>query len=137
MLAAGLSKLTPLAYNYLFGIALFDAIIVWIIILASHLSFRRRHAAVDLPVRMPGFPIVQFAGLAILCAVLVTMGLAREWRISWIVGVPWLALLTAAYFAVVRARRCGHLMPKHPRSSIAGLYDIAYNGARIGNGIFA
>jgi L-asparagine transporter-like permease len=107
LLAAGLSKLTPLAYNYLFGIALFDAIIVWIIILASHLSFRRRHAAADLPVRMPGFPLVQFAGLALLCAVLVTMGLAREWRISWIVGVPWLALLTAAYFAVVRARRAG------------------------------
>ena len=105
LLAAGLSKLTPLVYNYLFGIALFDAIIVWIIILASHLSFRRRHAAADLPVRMPGFPLVQFAGLALLCAVLVTMGLAREWQISWIVGVPWLALLTAAYFAVVRARR--------------------------------
>jgi L-asparagine transporter-like permease len=105
LLAAGLSKLTPLAYNYLFGIALFDAIIVWIIILASHLSFRRRHAAVDLPVRMPGFPVVQLAGLALLGGVLVTMGLAREWRISWIVGVPWLALLTAAYFAAVRVRR--------------------------------
>jgi L-asparagine transporter-like permease len=105
LLAAGLSKLTPLAYNYLFGIALFDAIIVWIIILASHLSFRRRHAPADLPVRMPGFPAVQFVGLALLSAVLVTMGLAREWRISWIVGVPWLALLSAAYFAVVRAQR--------------------------------
>ena len=53
LLAAGLSRLTPLAYNYLFGIALFDAIIVWIIILASHLSFRHRRAAADLPVRMP------------------------------------------------------------------------------------
>jgi amino acid transporter, AAT family len=105
LLAAGLSKLTPLAYNYLFGIALFDAIIVWIIILASHLSFRHRHAAADLPVRMPGFPAVQIAGLALLIAVLATMGIAREWRISWIVGVPWLALLSAAYFAVKRARR--------------------------------
>ena len=54
---------------------------------------------------MPGFPVVQFAGLALLCAVLVTMGLTKEWRISWIVGVPWLALLSAAYFAVVRAQR--------------------------------
>jgi AAT family amino acid transporter len=54
---------------------------------------------------MPGFPLVQFEGLSLLSAVLVTMGLAREWRISWIVGVPWLALLTAAYFAVARARR--------------------------------
>ena len=78
MLAAGLSKLTPLAYNYLFGVALFDAIIVWIIILLSHLSFRRRRAGADLPVRMPGFPVVQIAGLALLSAVLVTMGLDKR-----------------------------------------------------------
>jgi amino acid transporter, AAT family len=107
LVAAGLSKLTPMAYNYLFGVALFDAIVVWIIILLSHLSFRRRHRAADLPVRMPGFPLVQIAGLTLLCAVLVTMGLDRSiWRISWLVGVPWLALLSAAYF-IVKARRGG------------------------------
>jgi amino acid transporter, AAT family len=106
VLAAGLSKLTPLAYNYLFGVALFDAIIVWIIILLSHLSFRRRYKPEELPVRTPGFPWVQIAGLLLLCAVLVTMGLDKEtWRISWIVGVPWLALLTAAYFVIKRRRR--------------------------------
>lgn len=100
LLAAGVSKLTPLAYNYLLGIALFDAMIVWIIILLSHLSFRRRHAAAQLPVRMPGFPFVQIVGLTLLAAVLVTMGLDREtWRISWIVGVPWLAVLSLLYFA--------------------------------------
>jgi L-asparagine transporter-like permease len=97
--AAGVSKLTPLAYNYLFGIALFDAMVVWIIILLSHLSFRRKHGAANLPVRMPGFPVIQWAGLALLCAVLVTMGIDKEtWRISWIVGVPWLMLVSAAYF---------------------------------------
>jgi L-asparagine transporter-like permease len=105
LLAAGLSKLTPLAYNYLFGVALFDAMIVWIIILLSHLSFRRRHKAADLPVRTPGFPVVQVAGLLLLCAVLVTMGLDKEtWRISWIVGIPWLLLLSAVYF-FMKARR--------------------------------
>jgi len=104
LVAAGVSKLTPLAYNYLFGVALFDAMIVWIIILLSHLSFRRKHKAADLPVRMPGFPIVQIAGLTLLCAVLVTMGLDKEtWRISWIVGVPWLALISAMYF-ILKAR---------------------------------
>jgi amino acid transporter, AAT family len=104
LLAAGVSKLTPLAYNYLFGVALFDAMIVWIIILLSHLSFRRKHRAADLPVRMPGFPAVQIAGLVLLCAVLVTMLLDKEtWRISWIVGVPWLALISIVYF-VLKAR---------------------------------
>src|SRR6202166_3609326 len=104
LLAAGVSKLTPLAYNYLFGVALFDAMIVWIIILLSHLSFRRKHKAAELPVRMPFFPVIQIAGLALLCAVLVTMGLDKEtWRISWIVGVPWLALISVMYF-LLRAR---------------------------------
>jgi L-asparagine transporter-like permease len=59
----------------------------------------------DLPVRTPGFPVVQIAGLLLLCAVLVTMGLDREtWQISWIVGIPWLALLTVGYF-LMKARR--------------------------------
>jgi amino acid transporter, AAT family len=97
--AAGVSKVTPLAYNYLFGVALFGAIIVWIFILLSHLSFRRRHKVEDLPVRMPFFPGMQIAGLALLVAVLITMGLDKDvWRISWIVGVPWLLLVSAGYF---------------------------------------
>jgi amino acid transporter, AAT family len=106
LLAAGLSKLTPKAYNYLFGVALFDAIIVWVIILLSHLRFRQRHAVASLPVRMPGFPWVQLVGLALLLAIMVTMGLDEDWQISWIVGVPWLVLLSIAYF-IVRSRRGG------------------------------
>ena len=104
LIAAGLSKLTPKAYNYLFGVALFDAMIVWILILLSHLSFRRRHKIADLPVRMPWFPLIQIVGLVLLCSLLVTMGLDKEtWQISWIVGVPWLGLVTVAYF-ILKAR---------------------------------
>jgi AAT family amino acid transporter len=99
LLAAGVSKLTPRAYNYLFGVALFDAMIVWVAILLSHLSFRRRHRQDELPVRMPLFPLIQLVGLGVLLAVLVTMGLDQEvWGISWIVGVPWLLLLSVGYF---------------------------------------
>jgi L-asparagine transporter-like permease len=105
LMAAGVSKFTPLAYNYLLGVSLFGAIIVWMLILISHLRFRRVHRAADLPVRMPFFPIMQLAGLALLGAVLVTMGLDTAfWNVSWIVGVPWLALLSAAYF-IWKARR--------------------------------
>ena len=97
--AAAVSVLTPLAYNYLFGVALFGAIIVWMTILVSHLSFRRRHGSASLPVRMPLFPYMQLAGLGLLVAILITMGLDTDfWNISWIVGVPWLLLITAAYF---------------------------------------
>jgi amino acid transporter, AAT family len=105
LVAAGVSKLTPLAYNYLFGVALFGGMTVWIFILLSHISFRRRHGAARLPVRMPFFPWMQLAGIALLLGILVTMGLDTEfWNISWIVGVPWLLLISAAYF-IGRARK--------------------------------
>ncbi len=95
---AMVSRLTPLAYNYLFGVALFGALFVWIVILASHLAFRRRHGAEALPLRMPFFPGLQIVGLILIGAILVTMGLSPDFRVSWIVGLPWLLLLTAAYF---------------------------------------
>jgi L-asparagine transporter-like permease len=97
LVAAGVSKLTPKAFTYLFGVALFGAIIVWMTILFSHLSFRRRHRPQDLPVRMPLFPVMQIAGLLLLAALLVTMGLDKDWSTSWICGVPWLILLTLGY----------------------------------------
>jgi len=103
--AAMVSKLTPAAYNYLFGVSLFGAIFVWMAILVSHFAFRRRHPAAELPVRMPFFPVPQILGLILLAAILVTMGLDAEfWRISWIVGVPWLAALSAIYFLGKRRR---------------------------------
>ena len=102
--SAAVSRFTPLAYNYLQGVALFGAIIVWMTILISHLKFRRVHDAATLPVHMPFFPVMQIVGLVLLGAVLVTMGLDPAWNISWIVGVPWLLLLSLAYF-VWKSRR--------------------------------
>ena len=93
-----LAKFTPRAYAYLQGVALFGAIVVWMIILVSHFRFRQAHKGQVLPVRMPFFPVMQIAGLGLLAALLVTMGLDKDWNVSWIVGVPWLILLTIAYF---------------------------------------
>jgi len=105
LLAAGLSRLTPLAYNYLFGISIFGAIVVWMVVLTSHLRFRRAHAGEHLPVKTPFFPWLQIAGLALLAAILITMAFdGGFWRVAWIVGVPCLLLAGAAY-AVVRRRR--------------------------------
>jgi len=95
---AAVSVITPKAYNYLFGVALFGAIVVWMLVLVSHFGFRRRHDAATLPLRMPFFPVGQIVGLSLLAALLVTMAFDSDWNISWICGVPWLILLTAAYF---------------------------------------
>jgi len=98
LIAAGVSIFTPNAYSYLLGVALFAAILVWMFILASHLSFRRHHDPSKLPVRMPLFPWMQYAGLLLLAAILVTMGLDANLYVSWLYGVPWLILISAAYF---------------------------------------
>jgi L-asparagine transporter-like permease len=97
--AAGLARFTPKAYSLLQGVALFGAIIVWVLILVSHLAFRTAWRGEALTVRMPFFPWMQIAGLALLIALLVTMGLDKDWVVSWLVGVPWLAAVTLAYFA--------------------------------------
>jgi len=99
------ARFTPRAYAYLQGVALFGAILVWASILVSHLKFRRVRGADGLPVRAPLFPVLQIVGLVMLAALLVTMGLSPDWRISWLVGIPWLALLTVAYLAARRLER--------------------------------
>jgi L-asparagine transporter-like permease len=64
----------------------------------------RAHQGQELPVRMPFFPWMQIAGLVLLAALLVTMGLDKDWRLSWLVGVPWLGVLTLAYVLWKRTR---------------------------------
>jgi len=62
------------------------------------MSFRRRHADAAFTVRMPLFPWMQYAGIAMLAAVLVTMGLDSHLDVSWLYGVPWVALISLIYF---------------------------------------
>jgi len=113
LVSAGVSIFTPNAYGYLLGVALFAAILVWMFILLSHLSFRRHHRASELPVRMPLFPWMQYAGLLMLVAILVTMGFDSNLYVSWVYGIPWLILISAAYF-LWRARRHAAVEPVPP-----------------------
>lgn len=113
---AAISVFTPKAYTYLFGVALFGAMTVWMLILVSHFGFRRRHDASQLPLRMPFFPFAQLLGLAVLASLLVTMAFDPDWNISWICGVPWLIVLTAAYF-IRRRSRDGDVATAHPTAS--------------------
>jgi len=120
LLAASISKLTPYAYNYLFGIALFGGLSVWMIILFSHLSFRRRHKHAKLPVRTPFFPYLQILGILLLAAILITMGLDTEfWNISWIVGVPWMVFVSAAYLIWKRFHRTDSAAANELQSPVA------------------
>lgn len=106
--AALIAKFSPLAYNYLNGIALFGALFVWLLTLLSHLRFRKQwelNGGYKLPVRAPLFPLLQVIGISLIAAILITMGLDKEfWNVSWIVGVPWVIFLTMIYYGKYKKR---------------------------------
>jgi len=106
LIAAMTAYVSRKAYNYLFGIALFGAILTWLIILATHLQFRRKYSAgklAQLSSRAPFSPYLQWLALLLLVAILITMGLDTEfWNIAIIVGVPWVVIVSLAYFVTRR-----------------------------------
>jgi AAT family amino acid transporter len=109
LIAAATAYTSDKAYYYLLGISLFGAIVTWIIILVTHLMFRRHYPQeqrAKLPVRAPLYPYPQILALGLLTAVLITMGCDRDfWGISAIVGIPWVILVSGCYFAVRAWRR--------------------------------
>ena len=116
LVSAAMSMFTPKAYSEILGVALFGAMFVWIIVMLSHLGFRRRHRAEDLPVRTPFFPWLQISGVGIVGAVLITMGLDKDWQLAWIFGLPWLVLVSIAYFATKLVRRRAASAVPEPRT---------------------
>jgi AAT family amino acid transporter len=110
--AAGLAGATLVAmfypdsaYVYMFGVSLFGGLFVWLMIFLTHLFFRPRWEALGrppLPVRMIGYPYTSLLGAALLAAILATTWWVDGMRVTLIAGIPWLALLTGAYFLVAR-----------------------------------
>jgi L-asparagine transporter-like permease len=112
--AAGLGLATWLAFVYpegafvyLFGIALFGGLFVWLMIFVTHLFFRREWESEGrprLPVRMFGYPYTSLLGAAAIVAILGTTWWVEGMRVTLIAGLPWLGVLTMAYFLVRRRR---------------------------------
>lgn len=75
------------AYVYMLGTALFGGSFIWLMIFATHIRYRRSAP-----------PYGSIAGFLLLFAVLVTMAFLPDLRIAWIAGIPWLALITFAYW---------------------------------------
>jgi amino acid transporter, AAT family len=101
LVASLVSYFSPMAFNYLFGVALFGGILVWIIILVSHLNFRKTvhlHHPEPLPVKAPMFPLLQWIGIVLLSAILITMAFSPDFRVAWIVGVPFIIIVSISYF---------------------------------------
>ena len=84
------------AYLWLFGVALFGALFVWLMIFVTHIAFRGRQ-------RSPG----SYAGAALITGILISTWWVPGLRSTLIAGGPWLALLALGY----------RLTPRPPESA--------------------
>jgi AAT family amino acid transporter len=94
------------AYLVLFGISVFAAIVVWILILLTHATFRLRRRRMGLPaspVRLFGAPVTSGLAGAFLVAVLASTFFIDGLDPAWQFGIPFFLLLLAVY-AVLRTR---------------------------------
>ena len=89
------------AFVYLFGVALFGGLFVWMMIFVTHFYFRRAWVAGGnrkLPVRMWGYPYLTILGAALIAAIILSTIWVDGMQQTLEAGLPWLGALTAIYF---------------------------------------
>src|SRR4029453_18321669 len=74
------------AYQKLFGVALFGALFVWLMIFVTHIAFRRR-----------GVPVGSCIGSVAIAAMLISTKWVPALEDTLLIGVPWLASLGVGY----------------------------------------
>ncbi|MGC2661699.1 MAG: amino acid permease [Bryobacteraceae bacterium] len=83
-------------FVYLFGVSLFGGLFTWLAIFVTHWFFRRKRGmAAD---------YLSLLGAAAVFAILLTTWVVPGMRITLLAGLPWIAVLTAAYFGAARRR---------------------------------
>lgn len=81
------------AYVWFFGVALFGALFVWLMIFVTHIAFRA-----------PARPIGSFAGAALVGGILLSTGWVPGLRSTLVAGGPWLLMLAVGYRLSPRPR---------------------------------
>ena len=88
-------------FVYVYSSSVLPGMVPWFVILISQIRFRKMKGAEldDHPFKMPFAPVTNYLTLAFLIAVLVGMWFNDDTRMSLIVGIVFLALVTISYFA--------------------------------------
>ena len=92
------------------GISLFGGLFAWLLIFITHYRFRRHwdtRTDRTLPVRVKYFPLTTILGGTAVLAVLISTWWVDGMRVTLQAGVPWLVLLTIAYYARRTSTRDG------------------------------
>jgi L-asparagine transporter-like permease len=100
------------AYLALFGISVFAALIVWILILVTHMAFRIKRERLGLPpspVRLWGAPVTSGLVIVFLAGVLWSTTRIEGLDPAWQFGLPFFAALIVAYLVIRRMDGGRHL----------------------------
>jgi L-asparagine transporter-like permease len=82
------------AYVWFFGVALFGALFVWLMIFVTHIAFRA-----------PAVPLTSWAGAALVGGILVSTWWVPGLRSTLVAGGPWLLMLAVGYRLSRRSSR--------------------------------
>ena len=96
------------AYVYMFGIALFGGLFVWLMIFITHLSFRKHwvaQAAAPCRFACRSFPVTTILGGAAVLAIIISTWWVDGMRTTLESGIPWLLLLTLCYLIWARRQK--------------------------------
>ncbi len=109
--SAGMAAALPLqlrfsetAYLHMLGAAFFGGLFVWMMILVTHLVFRRRYPG-RLAVRAPLYPWTSLFGITALAGVTISTWWVPDMKITLRAGLPWLAFITVCYLVWARFQR--------------------------------
>lgn len=92
-------------FEVIASLATFATVFVWLMILLAHLYSRRGMSTQDvanLKYKVPFWPYVQYLSIAFILMTFGIMVWQEEYRISLVVGVAFIAIMTAVYFLTNR-----------------------------------
>jgi L-asparagine transporter-like permease len=90
-------------FGYMMSLVVFAVIMVWALILATYIAFRRRGES-GTSFRMPGGVVTALVGLAGLAAVFATVFVRPSMQVAAMVGIPAVLLASVLYLVVGRRR---------------------------------
>jgi L-asparagine transporter-like permease len=95
------------AFVFMIGVAFFGGPFIWIMILITHLAFRRANARAGKKILRfaPPGPWSSLFGLVALLAVLISTWWVPSFHIALLSGPPWLIFITLCYLVWQRANR--------------------------------
>ena len=107
------------AFVFMIGVAFFGGPFIWIMILLTHLAFRRAASRAEKSILRfaPRGPWSSLFGLIALVAVLISTWWVPSFHIALLAGPPWLIFITLCYLAWRHANPGPPVGPSDPTAS--------------------